>query len=320
MSDIKGDVGIIYKGAKRVLEQKVFGRYTVIKALGGRYVECKCSCGNVKKVRADSLENGDSTSCGCYAVEQLKLKRKSSKMLGNVSDHQLYSVLLGMHSRCYNEGKGDFKHYGGKGVLVCERWHKDTMWYFDNFLADMEEGYRKGLEIERLDKDGNYCPDNCTWLNRRSQVNNTSQNRKLRGFGIELNVAEWGSLLEMSSKLIDDRINHCGWEAEMESLLKVQFRDKKHHLLYKGKEHTAKEVFALEGYTDGQRNNRCTKYGGMVEALRAEGVEFTVIKERGKDYLTFEEGLAKLRTKVKDDYEIHLLYKIEIQLKGDKDA
>jgi len=54
--------------------------------------------------------------------------------------------------------------------------------------------------------------------------------------------------------------------------------------------------------------------------LRAEGVEFTVIKERGKDYLTFEEGLAKLRTKVKDDYEIHLLYKIEIQLKGDKDA
>lgn len=306
----------------KVLEIKRFTRWTVDSWEGNdpRYVNCTCDCGNKKVIRADSLLNGESKSCTCLQRELTAKRFKGKFKADAVSRHELYRRYCSMLARCFSETNQDYHHYGGRGITVCPRWisPKRDITGFINFTSDMEEGYRKDLELERLDKDGNYSPENCKWVNRRSQVNNTSQNRELEGYGIVLNVAEWAELLKVSSKLIDDRINHCDWnDKTIEGILSLQFRDRKHHLLYKGKECTASEIWRLEGYTNGQRNNRCTLHGGMVEALQAEGIVFDVIKPRTKNYLTFEEGLNNLKNNCKTDYHSHLLYKIEEQLKGD---
>ena len=71
-----------------------------------------------------------------------------------------------MRQRCSNPKNTHFKHYGGRGITVCERWKK-----FDNFLADMGEA-PPDLEIDRKNNDGNYEPDNCRWATRSQQMKN----------------------------------------------------------------------------------------------------------------------------------------------------
>ena len=301
----------------QVLDTKLFGQWEVVDWVKSKpsYVNCKCTCGKIKPVRADSLLSGDSSSCGCTAA-----KRTAEKLRGRFdpysqSRNPLSSIWKGMKARCYRENNKDYSLYGGRGIKICERWLGSEMGEgFKNFSEDMLSTYKKGLEIERLDVNGDYCPENCSWVCRRSQVNNINKNRRLKGFGIELNVAEWGFLLGFNCKMLGDRINKLKWEGDLEDILQESFRDRGHTLKYRGNECTAEYIWRQEGFTQGQQNGRITKYGGSIEALRSEGIVFEVVKEREKNYLGFEEALTDLRSREKDDFEIHLLYKIEKQL------
>lgn len=77
-----------------------------------------------------------------------------------------YNSWRSMKQRCLNKNSPDYKHYGGRGITVCERWMD-----FKNFLDDM--GKRpKGMSLDRIDNDGNYEPSNCKWSNMKEQSNN----------------------------------------------------------------------------------------------------------------------------------------------------
>lgn len=102
-----------------------------------------------------------------------------------------YRVLGYMRTRCYNTNRGDYKWYGGKGIIVCERWMNgaDGMTDIECFIHDM--GKRPGPEftIDRIDGDGNYEPSNCRWIKIDEQQRNKSSNRNIEFRGETLCMA-----------------------------------------------------------------------------------------------------------------------------------
>lgn len=140
-----------------------------------RYVDTQCDCGNHKTVRADSIGQGKTESCGCLHKENLS---KAASTHGE-SSTPLYKNYHAMLARCYNKDNDNFSNYGGRGIGVCDRWREPVAGFL-NFKEDMGEK-PKGFTVERLDVNGDYCPENCTWgsystqgFNRRKLKINTS--------------------------------------------------------------------------------------------------------------------------------------------------
>lgn len=275
-----------------------YGYYTVIKpffnkdrgANANRYVTVRCVCGIVKNIRFDSLVSNSSASCGCTRVKTYGSKFQTK----TVKEHPLYTVWTDMNRRCYSPSRKDFKHYGGRGIEVCKLWRRETKSGFLNFLLDMEQSFERGLELERLDTNKGYYPDNCTWVDRKSQVNNTRVNHVIKGYGVTLTIEEWNYFLEIEKGLIWDRVVYLGWDSDIEKILLTDFRDRRWHFKYKGGTYNAKELWEELGYSYGKRCSLVNKAGNSVDALLAEGIDFEVIKPREKAVLTFEEGIQKL--------------------------
>lgn len=140
-----------------------FGRLVVVDEVpdkGDKRIRwrCLCDCGNYIDVRSDHLKKV--TSCGCIRAEK---NRKNLTVHGE-SRTPLYAVRTRMLQSCENPNRPDYKNYGGKGVKVCEEWHD-----FVKFKEWAEaNGYKKGLHLHRIDENGDYCPENCVWMDKNS--------------------------------------------------------------------------------------------------------------------------------------------------------
>lgn len=146
---------------------KKYGDWTVIKRnkdMGPRtYWICECVCGSIRNVEAGRLKAGGSLRCkACATRNRLTTHGKSN--------HLIYGVWLGIKKRCYNQNEDMYHRYGGRGITVCGEW----MASFENFLKDMGDGYRKGLQIDRIDNDGNYEPSNCRWITPINNIRNST--------------------------------------------------------------------------------------------------------------------------------------------------
>lgn len=150
--------------------------------------ECLCDCGNIVVVRGYCLRSGNTTSCGC------KRKASLSKLMSThgESKTRLYEIWCGMRKRCNNPASSVYKHYGGRGIKVCDAWENDYETFRDWAL---ENGYKEDLSIDRIDTNGNYEPSNCRWATDIEQANNTRANRYITYKGNTLTVAEWCRLL-----------------------------------------------------------------------------------------------------------------------------
>ncbi len=172
------------------LEGRKYGRLTAIRFIksnkhGQRVWSFECSCGNYTEVAAYAVISGHTSSCGCYGAQQ---RKKSVKTHGK-RQHPLYNVWSAMLCRCRNKLDAGYKYYGGRGITVCEEWEKSFAIFFEWAITS---GWKKGLEIDRFDNDGNYTPKNCSFVTRRLQMQNKRQLRKGRAGFLGVGISKSG--------------------------------------------------------------------------------------------------------------------------------
>lgn len=116
---------------------------------------------------------------------------------------RLFSVYNTMKERCYNPSNHKYYRYGARGIKVCDEWLCNPKSFFD---WAQNNGYKEGLTIDRINNDGDYCPNNCRWSNAITQGNNKSNNVKYEYNGTTKTIREWADSLGISYAAVKSRI------------------------------------------------------------------------------------------------------------------
>lgn len=164
-----------------------------------------CDCGNLVTVGGYELRSGNTKSCGCYMRDRTI---EASTKHGAFGTH-LYRAYTNMKTRCYNPHYYLYRHYGGKGITICQEWLGEHG--FENFRKwSFENGYREDLSIDRIDNALGYSPKNCRWVNMEKQQNNRTNNRIISAKGEVHTMADWSRLSGIPYCTIQGRLAR-GW-------------------------------------------------------------------------------------------------------------
>lgn len=130
-----------------------------------------------------------------------------------MSKTRLNNIWLGMKNRCLNSKSVSYRHYGGRGITICEEW-LDFIVFKDWALSN---GYQENLTLDRIDVNQNYCPENCKWSNRIDQTINKRcvEQVYIEAFGEKKHIIAWvhDPRCKVSKPALEYRIS-AGWESE----------------------------------------------------------------------------------------------------------
>lgn len=193
------------------LTNKTFGRLKVLSATkerrrGGVVWECLCECGRKVNVPSYNLVGNSTNSCGCLRKEYEK--SGDIRRTHGMREAPIYWVWSSMKARCLNPKTKNYHRYGGRGIEISTDWVS-----FEGFYSDMGESYKDGLELDRIDNDGNYDKRNCRWVTSKVNNNNRIDTIRLRYKGEEKSLSEWCKELNLPHKTIYSRI-YKGWKVE----------------------------------------------------------------------------------------------------------
>ena len=169
-----------------------------------KYV-CKCDCGNEVEFLWTSLLRKEcrTDSCGCDFLTRTHGKSKT----------RIYKIWDGMKYRCYKEGSQSWKHYGARGIKVCEEWLDKDNGFINFYNWSINNGYKEDLTIDRINVNGNYEPDNCRWITLKEQAVNKTDNRYIEYQGEVKALAEWADILGIKPITLGKRLDF-GWSVE----------------------------------------------------------------------------------------------------------
>ena len=179
-----------------VLEEQVVRVKVQGKEVPRFFLKCRCVCGKERLIIKSQVLHGLTKSCGC----------KSKLCCTKHGDRKkpLYSVWRSMRYRCNTVSNPAYKSYGGRGIKVCKEWDES----YEAFRAwAYEHGYKEGLSIDRIDNNGNYCPENCRWVSLAEQQNNKRSNRYFIYNGKQYTLTQLAKLAKMSVTSFEYRIS-----------------------------------------------------------------------------------------------------------------
>ena len=163
-------------------------------------LKCKCIvCGKEQKILSSNINAYDNKCC----LHNTHKNRVISKTCNGIPK-KLRDCWRAMISRCYDETNIKYNSYGRRGIVVCEQWRNSLKSFYEWALSN---GYNERLTIKRLDYNGNYCPENCTWITKAEQSRNTRRNRIYEWKGRMLTVAEIGRMENISQFTLYCRLN-----------------------------------------------------------------------------------------------------------------
>lgn len=166
---------------------------------------CQCDCGTNFVTEGKSLRTNNTRSCGCLQRDITGDSRRSHGM----SETRIYSIWCNMRTRCQNPNSERYPDYGGRGIEICKRWQS-----FQDFYADMGDPPSKTHTLDRIDNDGNYCPENCRWATPSEQNSNTKANHVIEYDGKKMTITQWGKYVGIKYITIFARIDRLGWSVE----------------------------------------------------------------------------------------------------------
>jgi hypothetical protein len=120
--------------------------------------------------------------------------------------HNIWSMIK---RRCLNPTYKEWHLYGGRGITVCDRWEES----FKNFLDDMGER-PDGMQIDRINNNGPYSPENCRWATPKQNAINRRSARLITRNGITMSVTEWAENAGMDRRVVSQRLNKYKWDIE----------------------------------------------------------------------------------------------------------
>ena len=201
-----------------------FGRWTVTgpgqtDRYGNRCLLVRCDCGVEKNRRPFELISGHTLSCGCRKPSVLAIQSRTHGHAASGRESRAYMCWKNMRDRCQNPKNKRFDHYGGRGIVVCDRWK-----LFANFLEDMGDP-PAGLTLNRINNDAGYDPANCNWVSHKAQSLNTSRNVQVDTCKGRMPISEAARIAGVDRNTMVNRIKR-GWPIEDLFLPPRQFQRK----------------------------------------------------------------------------------------------
>lgn len=173
---------------------------------GNRVIPCRCDCGADRIVRVGHLLDGSTSSCGCEQPKRVGLARTvhgewTTKLWGHWS---------AMRRRCNTASTGNYALYGGRGIKVCDEW-KDYLAFREWALAN---GYDDSLTLDRIDANGDYCPENCRWVTLKEQARNRRNTIYVEFHGERVPLSQLSEEYNVDPDLVYSRVVALGWDVE----------------------------------------------------------------------------------------------------------
>lgn len=190
---------------KNDLAGKRFGRLVVVSfrgvQKGNRMWQCQCDCGSTVVKTTHRLMHGKVKSCGCISAEILHARNHRH----GFRHTPIYKIWEAMVRRCHNKNDSKFRRYGGRGIQVCEQWRCSAE-AFCRWAIDA--GYKQGLQIDRIDNDGHYTPENCRFVPGKINSRNRCTTRWVDYGDSRKSVTEWSEITGIKVGTILYRLNH----------------------------------------------------------------------------------------------------------------
>lgn len=170
---------------------KRFGKLTALKKISGSHWLFICDCGRKEIKPKETVTRGISKRCRTCGRSVTGIKNSTHRM----SETRLYECWRDMRNRCYLKTQKNYSIYGGRGIKVCEEWKNNSSSFIDWALKN---GYKDNLTIDRIDVNGNYCPENCRWITRNEQAKNKTTNVYITIDGKTKILSDWVKIAGIS--------------------------------------------------------------------------------------------------------------------------